>query len=205
VRCDVALEADVRSLADVVEATFGRCDALVNNAGIPGGGPLADVSMEQVERVIRVNVLGVVFATKAFLPMMTAAGRGHVVNVASLAGRFAVPGASVYAASKHAVVGFSESLHHELRPRGIRVTALNPGFVDTEGFPQVGRPRALSLSREEVGLAIVRILRDGIAPELSMPRWAGAMQAVRVLTPQLYRWGMGVVAPRFPRDGSLVG
>jgi short-subunit dehydrogenase len=193
-RCDVGIAADVRSLARIVEETFGRCDALVNNAGVPGGGPFLDVSVEQIERVIRVNVLGAMFATKAFVPMMAAAGRGHVVNVASLAGRFAVPGASVYAASKHAVVAFSESLHHELANRGVRVTALNPGFVDTEGFPQVARPKALSLSREEVAEEIVRILRDEIAPERSMPRWAASLQAARVLTPPLYRWGMGRLA-----------
>jgi short-subunit dehydrogenase len=196
VACDVSRPSDVRGLADLVVETFGRCDALVNNAGVPGGGPFMGVSMERIEHVIRVNTLGVMFATRAFCPMMLEAGRGHVVNVASLAGRFAAPGASVYSASKHAVVAFSESLHAELSPRGVSVTSVNPGFVDTEGFPQVGRPRPLMLTRERVADAIVKVLAQGIAPEYSIPRWIAPLQAFRVLTPPLYRWGMGVAGRR---------
>ena len=71
---------------------------------------------------------------------MLSAGRGHIVNVASLAGRFAVPGASVYSSTKHAVVAFSESLHFEVSTHGIMVTAVNPAFVETEGFSARGRP-----------------------------------------------------------------
>jgi short-subunit dehydrogenase len=198
VACDVSEPSDVRALVDIVAETFGRCDALVNNAGVPGGGRFTDVTMERIEHVMRVNALGVMLATKAFCPMMLDAGRGHVVNVASLAGRFAVPGASVYAASKHAVVAFSESLHAELSPHGLLVTSVNPAFVDTEGFPQVGRPRPLLLTRERVADAIVKVLRQGIAPEYSIPRWVAPLQVLRVLTPPLYRWGMGVAARRSP-------
>ena len=82
----------------------------MNNAGIPGGGEFADLTYEQIDEDREVNVLGVMFGTRAFLPGMLARGRGHIVNVASLAGRFATPGAAVYGASKHAVVAFSESL-----------------------------------------------------------------------------------------------
>ncbi|HCP62323.1 MAG TPA: oxidoreductase, partial [Actinobacteria bacterium] len=126
VACDVSERAQVEALADRVKTEFGRCDVLVNNAGVPGGGPFAEMSMDQAELVTRINYLGVLYGTKAFLPMMLAAGRGHIVNVASLAGRFAVPGSSVYSATKHAVVAFSESLHYELSPRGILVTTVNP-------------------------------------------------------------------------------
>lgn len=189
-RCDVTERDDLTNLAGIVEERFGRCDALINNAGIPGGGRFTDLSPDQIERVVRVNELGVMFATKAFLPMMLELGRGHVVNVASLAGRFAAPGSSVYAATKHAVVAFSESLFYELEAHGILVTAVNPGFVATEGFPQTELDPRLVLSSERVASTIVDVLRNGVAPEISIPRWAGALQAFRILTPGPYRWGM---------------
>jgi NADP-dependent 3-hydroxy acid dehydrogenase YdfG len=121
--CDVGDWAQVQALAERTRQEFGRCDVLVNNAGVPGGGWFADMSMEKAEQVTRINYLGVLYGTKAFLPMMLEAGRGHVVNVASLAGRFAVPGSAVYSASKHAVVAFSESLNSTMKPHGILVTA----------------------------------------------------------------------------------
>jgi short-subunit dehydrogenase len=190
VRCDVTERGDLTNLVATVDERFGRCDALVNNAGIPGGGRFTDLSPDQIERVVRVNELGVMFATKAFLPTMLAHGRGHIVNVASLAGRFAAPGLSIYAATKHAVVAFSESLFYELEAHGILVTAVNPGFVATEGFPQAGIDPRLVMSSERVADTIIDVLRSGVAPEISIPRWAGALQVFRVLTPGLYRWGM---------------
>jgi short-subunit dehydrogenase len=192
VLCDVTDLEQVRRLAVRTEEAFGRCDVLVNNAGIPGGGPFADLSMDQIERIVRVNYLGLLYCTKAFLPMMLAAGRGHVVNVASLAGRFAVPGSSVYSSTKHAVVAFSEALHFELAPRGILVTAVNPGLVATEGFPHrdaIERGRRV-MQPDAVARTIVRVVMRGIAPERSMPRWLAALQAVRVLAPPLYRFGL---------------
>ncbi|MBA3691329.1 MAG: SDR family NAD(P)-dependent oxidoreductase, partial [Actinobacteria bacterium] len=113
-----------------------------------------------------------------------------VVNVASLAGRFATPGASIYSATKHAVVAFSEALNYEGEPQGVLVTAVNPGFVPTEGFPAAGRPSILTLTPDRIADAIVRVVRDGIAPELSVPGWVAPLQAFRVLTPPLYRWGV---------------
>lgn len=190
VRCDVTSRDDLHALRDAVRERFGRCDVLVNNAGIPGGGRFEDLSEDQIERVLRVNALGVMLCTKAFLPMMLERGRGHVVNVASLAGRFAVPGASVYSASKHAVVAFGEALYHELAPRGILVTSINPTLARTEGFPMKGRPAALVMDPDRVARAIVDVVRHGRAPEVSVPRGVGLFQAFRVLTPPLYRWGV---------------
>jgi short-subunit dehydrogenase len=199
VRCDVTDLAQVQDLVNTVRDAYGRCDVLVNNAGIPGGGPFAELSMHQIERVTRTNYLGVLYCSKTFLPLMLDQGRGHIVNVASMAGRFAVPGASVYAATKHAVVAFSEALYFELKPRGIIVTVVNPGIVSTEGFPhadardrRIGRP----MRPERVAEAIVDVVRRGKAPELSVPRWMAAMQAARVLVPPLYRFGLDRVTRR---------
>jgi short-subunit dehydrogenase len=190
--CDVGDPDRLASLPAVVTEAFGPCDILVNNAGIPGGGDFSTLTYDQIERVVRVNVLGVMFGTRAFLPGMLRRGRGHVVNVASLAGRFAMPGAAVYTATKHAVVAFSESLNLDMKPRGVLVTSLNPGFVPTEGFSATDRPRMLTLTPEEVAEALVKVVRHGIAPEYSIPRWAAAGQVFRVLTPPLYRRAMSL-------------
>jgi len=198
VRCDVSDLEQVRELQRKTEEAFGRCDVLVNNAGIPGGGPFAELTMEQIERIARVNYLGVLYCTKVFLPMMLEARRGHVVNVASLAGRFAVPGASVYSSTKHAVVAFSEALYYELGSKGILVTAVNPGLVTTEGFPHrdaVDAGRKV-MSSDEVARLIVRVVDEGIGPERSIPRWMAALQAFRVLAPPVYRFGLKQVTKR---------
>jgi short-subunit dehydrogenase len=195
VGCDVTDLSRVEALRDRVAEVFGRCDVLVNNAGIPGGGNFADMSVKRLEEVVRTNLLGVIYATKAFLPMMLGTGRGHVVNVASIAGRVAIPGSAVYSGTKHAVVALSESLHYELSPRGVRVTAVNPGLVRTEGFPFDGRAVGV-MTPERIARAIVRVVEKGTAPELSVPRSLAAVQAVRVLAPAPYRWGMARFAGR---------
>jgi short-subunit dehydrogenase len=190
VPCDVGDPEKVAALPAVVGEAFGGCDVLVNNAGIPGGGEFAHLTYEQIEQVVRVNLLGVLYGTRAFWPALLEQGRGHVVNVASLAGRFAAPGASVYTATKHAVVAFSEALFYEGEPRGVLVTAVNPGLVATEGFPQDHVPSRLVMKPERVAAAIVRAVQEGIAPELAVPRWLSPLEAFRVLTPPLYRWGV---------------
>ena len=183
-RTDVIRDEDVAALRDGSLAAFGRCDVLVNDAGVPGGGPFAQASPERIELIVRTNLMGVLSVTKAFLPSMLASRRGHVVNVGSIAGRVAIPGVAVYSATKHAVVAFSESLHAEVAALGVLVTAVNPGLVRTEGFPQVGFPGVLLVRPERVADTIVRVARKGIAPEVSVPRSAGALQG---LAPPLFR------------------
>ena len=200
IRCDVTDREQLASLPTVVKEAFGPCDVLVNNAGVPGGGTFANLSYQQIEDIVEVNVLGVMYGTRAFLPGMLKRHHGHIVNVASLAGRFATPGAAVYGASKHAVVAFSESLFYEVEDQGVLVTAVNPGFVKTEGFPLVGMDPRMILTMDKVAGAVVRVVRDDIAPELSVPRYVSPLQAFRVLTPPLYRWGM-----RKGRDMGLKG
>ena len=189
-RCDVGAPDQLESLPAVVAEAIGPCDILVNNAGVPGGGTFAELDYQQIEQIVRVNVLGVIYGTRAFLPGMLKRGRGHIVNVASLAGRFAVPGAAVYSATKHAVVAFSEALDYETQPEGVRITSVNPGLVATEMFRHESLHPRLVMRAERVANAIVRVVRDGIAPEFCVPRWIAPAQAFRVLTPGLYRWGV---------------
>lgn len=193
VGCDVADVGQLQHLRDRVASEFGRCDVLVNNAGIRGGGRFATTDLDHLQRVIDVNLRAVVVGTKLFLPMMLERRRGHIVNIASLAGRFATPGLAVYGATKHGVVAFSEALYQELAPDGVLVTSVNPGFSPTEGFPDVGRS-IVRLQPDRVAKLIVDVVRKGIAPEISIPRTLGALQAFRVLTPPLYRWGVGTIS-----------
>jgi NADP-dependent 3-hydroxy acid dehydrogenase YdfG len=204
VGCDVTELDQLTELRDRVATEFGRCDVLVNNAGIRGGGPFEAVDVEHLNRVIDVNLRGVVLGTKLFLPMMLERGRGHVVNIASLAGRFATPGAAIYGATKHAVVAFSEALYHELGPKGILVTSVNPGFSPTEGFPLTG-PALVRLDPDDVAKLIVDVVRKGTAPEISIPRSLAALQVFRVLTPPLYRWGVGTISRRYGSEGPSEG
>jgi uncharacterized protein len=193
VPCDVSDRVQVGVLRQRVEDAYGRCDVLINNAGVPGGGPFAELSMEQIERITQTNYMGVLYCAKAFLPMMLEAGSGHIVNVASIAGRYAIPGSSVYTSTKHAVVAFSEALYYELMARGIVVTAVNPGLVTTETFPHrdmLEKRPGLVMQPERIGETIVRVVRKGKGPEVSIPRWLASFQAVRVLAPALYRFGL---------------
>jgi NADP-dependent 3-hydroxy acid dehydrogenase YdfG len=201
IRCDVTDREQLTALPSVVNEAFGPCDILVNNAGVPGGGAFATLTYEQIERIVDVNILGVMYGTRAFLPGMLKRGHGHIVNVASLAGRFATPGAAVYGASKHAVVAFSESLNVSTHRRGVLVTAVNPGFVPTESFPQE-RPSFVTLTAERVAETVVKVVRDDIAPEYSIPRWAGPLAAFSALTPSLYRWAVDRVARRYDADDT---
>jgi short-subunit dehydrogenase len=200
---DVTDTAKMEKLPGIVKELTGRpADVLVNNAGIPGGGAFVDLSHEQIDAIVRVNLQAVLHATRAFLPGMLRRGQGHIVNVASLAGRFAPPGTAVYTATKHGVVAFSESLQYDTEPAGVHVTAVNPGLVETEGFPQDGLPRRFVMPAERVAEAIVHVVHNGIAPEYAVPRWIAPFQVFRVLTPRLYRWGVRQVRRAAPATGA---
>jgi NADP-dependent 3-hydroxy acid dehydrogenase YdfG len=194
--CDVTRPDQLETLRVVAEEAFGPPDVLVNSAGMRGGGEFAKLDYDRIEHHVRLNVLGVLFATRAFLPGMLARGRGHVVNLGSLAGRFATPGNAIYGATKHAVVAFSEAMNYETEARNVRVTSVNPGFVDTEGFPQGDLPGWAVLKMSTVTDAILKVVREDIAPEYSVPRWLSPLQLFRVATPPLYRWGVRRVRRR---------
>lgn len=139
--CDVADRDSVTRFARRTLDEVGTPDILVNNAGLGHFAPLSDLSDAQIDDTFAVNVRGIFSVTRAFLPGMLERGRGDVVNIASLAGHNGFAGGTAYAASKHAVVGFSKSLMLEVRTRGIRVIAVCPGSVDTDFFDAAGTPR----------------------------------------------------------------
>lgn len=134
---DVRDRAQVTALAAHVAGAHGRVDVLVNNAGYlgPQGFAGAD-AIDEVEALMSTNFLGAVYCTGELMELLERSAPSTIVNVASMAGRVATPGMPAYAASKFALVGWSESLGPTIRPRGIHVASVEPGFVPTEGFPQ---------------------------------------------------------------------
>ena len=130
--CDVTDEAQVGRAVQAVKDKWGRLDVLVNNAGIAVLGPVLGADTSEWRRAFDINVLGLMYATHAALPLMKAQGRGHIVNMSSVSGRVSFPGLSVYCATKWAVNGFSESLRQEVSPDNVRVTLIEPGLVTTE-------------------------------------------------------------------------
>lgn len=136
-RCDVSNKREVGELAQKVIDKFGYVDILINNAGIGIYGNLENQTAEDLELVMRTNFLGTAYCTKAFLGSMLKRRSGHIVNVASVAGSFGVAGMACYSASKYAILGFSESLYHELHGTGVEVTVVSPIGVKTEFFNHV--------------------------------------------------------------------
>jgi NADP-dependent 3-hydroxy acid dehydrogenase YdfG len=132
VAADVAKEAEARSLVAQAHAKWGRLDVVDNSAGIMLLGAVDGAATSDWRRMIDVNLLGLMVVTHAALPLFRAAKSGHFVNVSSLAGRIANPGAAVYAATKFGVCAFSEALRREVYKDGIRVTVVEPGVVATE-------------------------------------------------------------------------
>jgi short-subunit dehydrogenase len=131
VRCDVAHGHELEALAEATLAWAGVPALVVLNAGILAAGELCHTTADDLDRLVAVNVLGVAHGCRVFAPLMVARGRGSLLNVGSVAGLIPVPLLSAYAATKAAVVGLSESLHAELRPRGVGVTVLCPSFTRT--------------------------------------------------------------------------
>jgi short-subunit dehydrogenase len=136
-RCDVSNKREVGELAQKVIDKFGYVDILINNAGVGIYGNLENQTAEDLELVMRTNFLGTAYCTKAFLGSMLKRRSGHIVNVASVAGSFGVAGMACYSASKYAILGFSESLYHELHGTGVEITVVSPIGVKTEFFNHV--------------------------------------------------------------------
>src|SRR5438477_2198650 len=149
--CDVSDRAAVEAVAGRILERHPRIDVLVNNAGIPGRTSFLGGDPEVIERLIRINYLGSVWCLRAFLPGLEAAAPSDVVNLVSVAGTVAFPPSGPYTASKHAQLALSRATSAELRGRGIRVHTVNPGFVETEGFPQATTLKNALFRRAVIG------------------------------------------------------
>ncbi len=133
VRADVSREGDVAALIETTVARFGRLDIACNNAGTEGSGkPVADESEENFDAVFAINVKGTLLSMKHEIRAMTRSGGGAIVNMSSIVGHIAFPGASVYTASKHAVIGLTRAAALEHAKSGIRINAVSPAAVATD-------------------------------------------------------------------------
>jgi NAD(P)-dependent dehydrogenase (short-subunit alcohol dehydrogenase family) len=130
---DVASDESVTTVVQQVIERFGRLDVLVNNAGTGAAGAAEESSVAQAQRLFDINVFGVIRMTKAVLPHMRAQGAGRIINISSVLGLVPGPYMAVYAATKHAVEGYSESVDHEVREHGVRVLLVEPAYTKT-GF-----------------------------------------------------------------------
>jgi NAD(P)-dependent dehydrogenase (short-subunit alcohol dehydrogenase family) len=131
---DVTSAEDVQRLVDETVARYGRLDFVFNNAGVGVGGEARDLSLADWRHIVDVNLMGVIYGTAAAYAVMVKQGYGHIVNTASLAGLLGAPFMVPYSATKHAVVGLSKSLRAEAADLGVKVTAICPGFIQTNIF-----------------------------------------------------------------------
>jgi NADP-dependent 3-hydroxy acid dehydrogenase YdfG len=137
---DATDEAQIRQMVDAAKTELGRVDILINNAGVMLLGPIDGANTEDWRRMVNVNVLGLMYATHAVLPLMKAQGEGHIINISSVAGRTASANVAVYNATKWAVCAFSEALRQEVYKDKIRVTIIEPGAVATELADHITHP-----------------------------------------------------------------
>jgi len=163
--CDVADPAAVRAFADFVSRERGDAAVLVNNAGIGRFAPLEELTLEDWDETIAVNLRSLYLVTRAFLPGLVRAGKSSIVNIASLAGRNGFEGGTAYCASKHAVLGFSKALMLEVRKRGLRVIAVCPGsvatpFIDKQDRMRPDRDRILTADDVAQAVLATLILSD---------------------------------------------
>jgi NADP-dependent 3-hydroxy acid dehydrogenase YdfG len=190
VELDVADRDSVRHFLDVVEERLGSLDVLVNNAGIMHLGTLADEDDAAARRQVDVNIHGVLHGMKEALPRMTARGSGHIVNIASTAGRGGFAGAATYSGTKHFVVGASEAVRFELRSSPVEISCIMPVVVNTELAAGASDARFVAkLEPQDVADAVVKTLRYPRF-EVFVPRYMSALMTFAAILPRPAREGL---------------
>lgn len=185
----VALPLDVtdrdsfRGFLDEAERQLGPVDVVINNAGIMPVTPLVDESDDSVRRQLDINVYGVIVGTQLAIERLRPRGSGHIVNIASQAGKTALPGIATYAATKHAVVGVSEAVRAELRDTGIEVHCVMPTVVNTELTAGLGQKWIKPVEAEDVAGEIVDALELGRF-DVYVPRSNAVMTRFAALMPR---------------------
>ncbi|RXZ78352.1 SDR family oxidoreductase [Paenibacillaceae bacterium] len=175
---DVTDSESVLETVNRVDSEYGGIDVLVNNAGFAWFETLAEAPLAHFIEMMDTNYMGTVRCTKAVLPHFMKRGSGHIVNIASMAGKIGTPKSTGYSATKHAVLGFSNALRLELQGSGIAVSAVNPGPIDTPFFETadpgghyVKQVSAFMLPPEKVVHTIIKVI-DRRIPEIDLPRSA---------------------------------
>ncbi len=197
---DVTDRESFTAFIDSAEEAIGPLDVLVNNAGIMPAGPFLEESDDTAMRQMDINVHGVIYGMKIVLPRMVERGRGHIVNIASQAGKGGFPGIATYCGTKHAVVGISEAVRGELSETPIEFSVVMPAFVNTELISGADQPRAVKVAEpEDVANAIVEALE---VPkfDVHVPKSAGRIGWVMNLMP---RSGREAIARALKADQVL--
>ena len=168
--CDVTDDSSVAKMVDEVLAKAGRIDVLVNNAGLGLLGGAEESSIAQAQALFDVNVFGVLRVTNAVLPAMRRQRKGRIVNLSSVLGLIPAPYSALYASTKHAIEGYSESLDHELRTLGIRVMLVEPAYTRTSFEENLVKPdRSLEIYdsvRADMNGVLRKAIEAGDAPEV---------------------------------------
>jgi short-subunit dehydrogenase len=190
---DVADESAVTELVHRAKDAFGRIDAMVNNAGYGIHARMHETTPEQMRRIFDVNVFGLFYGCRAVAPIMIDQGGGHIFNISSVLGKRGSPFNGAYSATKHAVVGMSDSLRVELAPAGVRVTCVCPGLTDTEFFDRAEGPEG----RQKNAFRALRTMQSPEHVARTMVRFIGRDKPEMIFTPggKLLVW-VAAVSPR---------
>jgi short-subunit dehydrogenase len=196
VPADLAKQGERRGLVEEAERAIGPIDILVNNAGLEFVGPYADAPLSQIDLITKVNLLSPMELTRIALPGMLERRRGHVVNIASLAGKAPLAYFHTYNATKFGVVGFSHAIRHELTEEPVSISVICPGFIEREGMygrvedhvqASGGNPLGSS-PPEKVGAAVVRAIREDVAEVVIAERPVRPLIALAAMAPQAAIW-----------------
>jgi NADP-dependent 3-hydroxy acid dehydrogenase YdfG len=180
---DVTNQVSFETFLDQVEAQRGPLDVLINNAGIMPIGPFTEESDETARALVDINLHGVIFGSKLALRRFLPRGSGHLVNIASAAGKAGFPGGATYCATKHAVVGLSEAIRAEVRDSGIGVTVIMPTVVHTELGSGLAETRSFkAVEPEDVAAAIVDALHRN-RYEVFVPKSMGSILRPKGMLP----------------------
>ncbi|WP_084054478.1 SDR family oxidoreductase [Mycobacterium avium] len=189
-KLDVTDPHSFSDFLDEVERQLGPIDVLVNNAGIMPLGRVVDESDAVTRRILDINVYGVILGSKLALARMIPRGRGHIINVASLAGETYLAGAATYCASKHAVVGFTDAARIEYRRSGVKFSVVKPTFVNTELIAGTSGVKGVrNAEPSDIADAIVKLVAHP-RPRVRVTRTAGAIIASQKFMPRALSEGL---------------
>jgi NAD(P)-dependent dehydrogenase (short-subunit alcohol dehydrogenase family) len=205
---DVGDRAAMKRFAEAVHGRVPAADVLVNNAGIGQSGGILETPLEHWDRVLRVNLLGVVHGSHFFAPPMVARRSGHIVNLSSMLGLYATPESVAYVATKFAVLGMTLSMRSDLASKGVRATAICPGLIATDIIDRT----SFAPEREDMRSRAAKVFKSRGTPPAAVAQAIvdviGTDTAVRPVTTEAWvAWGVTRFAPRPVLDaiGRLAG
>jgi short-subunit dehydrogenase len=185
---DVTLVSDRSSLIARARSEFGHIDVLINNAGVEDLGVYAEQDPAVLQRIVETNLLAPMLLAREVLPQMLQRRAGHIVNIASLAGRTGMPFGAAYSGSKGGLAEWSISLAAEIRDSGVAVSVICPGFVDEIGMfsrKQAAAPRSIGASRpQDVAQAVLKVLRTRKVEVVVNPKPVRLLMALKALSPE---------------------